>query len=62
MSLDAIRHVIVSPVQCHSHVLDGATEGVCYGPIVDGLLAETKVCQLDVTFGTTSQPVTHTNP
>lgn len=36
------------PVRYHLHVLDGATEGVRDGTIMNGLFAESKVCQFDV--------------
>lgn len=39
---DLVCMVIV----CDIHVFDSATEGVGHRPVVDGLFAKTKVCQL----------------
>lgn len=36
--------------ESYAHVLDGATEGVRDGAIVDGFLAEAKVCQFNVSY------------
>ena len=46
--------MLVTQVTCYSHVLYGATEGVCGGIPIQGLLAQSKVCQHYVTF-----PVEH---
>lgn len=43
----------------NAHVLDGATEGVCDGAIVDGFLAEAKVCQFDVSYRKSGEMVHH---
>jgi hypothetical protein len=36
------------PARYYLHVLNSSTEGVCDSALMNGLLAEAKVCQFDV--------------
>lgn len=48
--INSSMYMSILHANLNSHVLYGPTEGVCDGPIMNGLLAQAKISELDVSY------------